>query len=175
MGIGELRDVVPLPWLACFKGADLVSCPIEITGEDGSQRTEHLLSPCTTIESAMIDLIRSKPFFEKLTGEGVLAGEYWQRAVTRMKQYKLPYLTLDYVDLLGFSKPAAVNDAVSAGLTWTDAGFEQLKNMFLAWTDGLRPLASAQLDGFRGADKDRFLNGMSLDINNLAVDDARSL
>jgi hypothetical protein len=166
--IGELRDMVPLPWLACFKAADLVACDIELTDDDGSTRTDRLLLPCTPIESALINLIRSRPFFERLTNEKVLAGEYWQRAVDQLKRYKRPYLAIDYADLLGMSKIEDVNAASRDGMTWTDDGFETLTHMFLAWTPGVRPLAPSQLDS--APNNDRFLNGMSLDVNNIAPD-----
>ena len=167
--IGELRDMVPLPWLACFKASDLVPCEVVMTGADGAERTEHLLSPCTPIETALINLIRAKPFFERLTGEKILAGEYWQRAITQLKRYKRPYLGIDYADLLGLSKVADVNAASREGLAWTDEGFDKLVHMFLAWTPGVRPLAPEQLDN--APNDDRFLNGMSLDVNNTAPED----
>jgi len=166
--IGELRDLVPLPWLACFKAADLVACDIELTDADGLKRTDKLLLPCTPRETALINLIRSRPFFERLTGEKMLAGEYWQRAVNELKRYKRPYLALDYADLLGFSTIDKVNAASLDGLTWTEGGFAALTQMFLAWTPGARPLAPSELDS--APNGDRFLNGMSLDVNNIAPD-----
>jgi hypothetical protein len=166
--VGELRDMVPLPWLACFKAADLVACDIELTDDDGSRRTEKLLLPCTHIESALINLIRSRPYFERLTNEKILAGEYWQRAVDQLKRFKRPYLAIDYADLLGFSKIEELNTASRTGLTWSDEGFAALTDEFLAWTPGVRPLAPSQLDG--APSSDRFLNGMSMDINNLDPD-----
>jgi hypothetical protein len=166
--IGELRDMVPLPWLACFKAADLVECDIELTDADGSKRTDKLLLPCAPIETALINLIRSRPFFERLTGEKMLAGEYWQRAVNELKRYRRPYLAIEYADLLGFSKIEDVNSASRQAMTWTEDGFAALTQMFLAWTPGLRPLAPSQLDS--APNDDRFLNGMSLDVNNIPPD-----
>jgi hypothetical protein len=167
--IGELRDLVPLPWLACFKASDLVPCSVEMTAEDGTKSVHELLQPCTPTENALINLDRAKPFFERLTGERILAGAYWQRAVTEIKRYTRHYLALDYADLLGFSKLEALNAASREGLTWTDAGFEALKAMFFTWTDGVRPLEPPQLDTAPPSG-DRFLNGMTLDVNTVAPD-----
>ena len=51
-------------------------------------------------------------------------------------------------------------------MTWSDDGFGTLVQMFLAWTPDVQPLAPSQLDS--APNGDRFLNGMSLDINNIA-------
>jgi hypothetical protein len=167
--IGELRDLVPLPWLACFTASDLVECDVELTSADGSSRVEKLLSPCAPIETALINLIRSRPFFERLTGEKILAEEYWRRAVNELKRHKRAYLAIDYADLVGFSEIEEVNSTAREGLSWTDEGFNALTDLFLAWAPGVRPLGPAQLDG---APVDaRFLNGMSLDINTMSPDD----
>jgi hypothetical protein len=166
--IGELRDMVPLPWLACFKAADLVACHIELTDDDGSQRRDELLLPCTHIESALINLIRARPFFERLTNEKTLADEYWQRAVARLKRYKRPYLAIDYAGLLDLSTIEELNAASRAALSWSEEGLAALTEEFLAWAPGVRPLAPSQLDD--APVSDAFLNGMSLDVNDLGPD-----
>ena len=161
VAVAQTRYITPLPWLACFREADLVPC--RLTLEDSS--VIEMLSPCAPIETALINLIRARPFFERLTGEKILAGEFWQLALNYLKKQKLPYFALHFTDFLGISPVGALNVSTRAALRWDDAGFKILKDEFLTWTDGVRPHTSAELDSNTiRLDKVRQQNALSLDV-----------
>lgn len=115
------RTLVPLPWVCCFRSADLA--PSKAGPGPG------LRLPATSVKAAIENLNASLPRYERMVKDVAVAREYWQQAVDALKALPHPYIALDvsdlaYLDPDGF--PALFASAFSAaadGLSGSDELF----------------------------------------------------
>ena len=165
--IAEASGIAPLPWFALFKQEDLR--PVEVTrqlSQFSDPVAGEVMVPCTPIETALVNLIRARPMFERLTGEQELATAYWRRAIDTLKKHKLPYVAMDLTGLLDSLHIRELDRFVREALEGQDHGWNVMRRVFLQWVDGVVPAPLAAVDGIADAACARSLrNARALDAN----------
>lgn len=159
--VAECVYQLPLPWLACFRIADLVPGAVAL----GEGEFAEVVLPCVDVATAARQLAEARPWFDRLGEGGAVALEYHALAVQAIEALSLPYLTLDVGGLLSISQPEEVTEALARVLAWDEDSMDCLLGEFLAYTPGVEPYTLAAFVANQGIDDAaRIDNTIALDI-----------
>lgn len=117
--IAEVSYRVSLPWLCCFRGAQLteVRVPLEYWGEKKGPDELVVCLPCIDVNTARHNLRASLEIFQEIAGDVVIGKGYWQRACDGLAELPLPYLAMNPIEVLLMGEISEVADKFSASFS----------------------------------------------------------
>ncbi|MCC8996066.1 MAG: hypothetical protein LM517_03195 [Nitrosomonas sp.] len=135
--IGQAANRIPVPWLCCFRTADLH--PVEVEHKTGPSSFDvlRLSLPCTTVSAARERLSDSLPLYIAIVGNTVIAEDYWRYAMEGLADLPFQYLTIDPVEVLFLNDPNEEATALANCLRGTSDTIALIKR--LAFIDGDYP------------------------------------
>lgn len=136
--VAEAANRIPVPWLCCFREADLQPVSVELTDFEGNKTPFRFSAPRTEVSTAISNLEAALPIFEALAGSAEVGRAYWQAALDGLRELPLPYLTLDPIDVLLMNDPDDEADAFSKCLSGKLDSIPDLKRMSF-FEDGSEP------------------------------------
>lgn len=132
--VAECVYTIPLPWLACFRQADLRPCVVEMAAD-----SVEIMAPVVDVPTAIANLEGALPLFEAFTGEQVFARAYWQSALDELKTLPLPYLTLNISEMLMNMAEEDLIAHLSAALGRNAEALAVVKQHFAEYDDKALP------------------------------------
>jgi hypothetical protein len=156
--VAEANYQVPMPWLACFRPDDLRPCTVEW------EKSMVIMVPCVDLLTAVKNLHKSLPLFERLTGENKYARDYWNHAVYQMLSLQLPFVTLDISEMLMNIEPQELNAAMRSALGQTGDALDVMQKTFFNYHPGVLPYERGEFYENRNlTDKQRITNTVAID------------
>lgn len=141
--IAALSYRVSLPWLCCFRGAQLteVHVQLEYWWEKNGPDELVVYLPCIDVTTARNNLSASLEIFQEMAGDAVVGEDYWQRACNGLAELPLPYLAMDPIEVLLMGEISDVADRFSACFKSQLPPLELLK-YWSGYHDGYLPFSA---------------------------------
>jgi hypothetical protein len=93
--VADACDRIPIPWLFCFRQADLRPAELKYRTGDEEWAAVKCLVPRVSVAIACDNLRSSLSLFERLVGDSKIAQGYWKQALEDIQKLPLGFLTLD--------------------------------------------------------------------------------
>lgn len=141
--IAEVSNRVSLPWLCCFRGADLTEVHVPLEYWEGHSGPKELIVrlPCIEVATAQRNLKASLGMFQEMASDPVVGEGYWLRACEGLEHLELPYLAMNPIDVLLLWDIADVANRFAACFTSRPPSMELLKS-WSGYNDGFAPFSA---------------------------------
>ena len=141
--IAEVSYRVSLPWLCCFRGAQLteVHVPLEYWGDQKGPDELVVYLPCIDVITAQHNLSASLETFQEVAGDAVIGEGYWLRACNGLAELPLPYLAMNPIEVLLMGEISEVADKFSACFKSQSPPLELLK-YWSGYHEGFLPFSA---------------------------------
>lgn len=144
--VGEGVYRIPIPWLCCFRSADLRRVLLPETGDHDQASARAVRLPCTTVRQAQRNLEQALPLLARIAGDEALVRPYWQDALQRLERLPLPYLTIHSLELMSLAGVEEHAQLLVRALGGGDDAIAALKELS-GYEDGSPPPSFAQFCG----------------------------
>ncbi|MES2898904.1 MAG: hypothetical protein V4723_04200 [Pseudomonadota bacterium] len=132
--VAETGFKIPVPWLRCFRPADLQTVLVELD-EPGTYFKA--LLPCTTVQQAVDNLQRSAPIFFELAGDAKIGQEYLDIAIKEVRALPRPYLTMSLLEVVFGNIPGKYIEDLVTALGDDARAIECLKSLSFIQSDAV--------------------------------------
>jgi hypothetical protein len=141
--IAEVSYRVSLPWLCCFRGAQLteVHVPLEYWGEQQEPDELVVYLPSIDVHTARHNLSASLDIFQEMAGDAVIGKGYWQCACDGLAELPLPYLAMNPIEVLLMEDVSEVADKFSACFKSQSPSLDLLK-YWSGYHEGFLPFSA---------------------------------
>lgn len=90
---------VPVPWSLYFGAEDFMPTATRWENwEDGSIEIRMLPMPCTSVAAARERIVAARSVFDRLAGDALIGGEYWQDALDLLDRLPFPYIAMNHLE-----------------------------------------------------------------------------
>ena len=156
--VAETNSHIPLPWIACFRPDDLRSCKLNWEPDQLD-----VVAPVIELRKAISNLQESLPLFEKITGESVYSKEYWQQAMFQITRLQLPYVVLDWSEMLMNMDVQEFTDMARIVFSQSDEALSVMKKHLLEYNADYLPYKHREFtDGKEITDNNRRVNTIAI-------------
>jgi hypothetical protein len=134
----EAANRIPIPWLYCFREADLR--PVQAEYYIGPEEVCYVpvRIPCTTVVMARENMQHSLPFFRQIVGDTAVADGYWKGAMDKLASLPLPYLTMHPTEVFCLNDAEEEAAAFAKCFCGTEASIPFVKRLSF-YVDGFAP------------------------------------
>ncbi len=146
---------VSLPWLCCFRGAQLteVRVPLEYSGERTGPDEMVVWLPCMDVATARTNLNNSLEIFQEMAGDADVGKGYWQHACAGLAELPLPYLAMDPIEVILGGEHNEEATKLALCFKSDSPPLELLKHCS-GYNDGFPPFSAEDFYGTSGAKLD---------------------
>lgn len=129
--IADASNRIPVPWLCCFRGAELDKVSIPLEPHDNGFEPEPLIFelPWIEVSTAQKNLQGSLHIFQELTGDLLLGEGYWDYACRGLVDFPLPYLVLNPIDVFFMNDPLEEAEKFARCLREPSGSMELIKHL----------------------------------------------
>ncbi len=165
--IAEVSNRISLPWICCFRGAELTEVHVPLEYWEGRTGPDELIVglPCIDVATAQKNMQASLGIFQQMAGDDTVGRGYWVRACEGLEELPLPYLAMNPIEVLFLWDIAEVPDLFAACFKPQPPSLETLKS-WSGFHDGFAPFNAedfysrplAELDHVARLDSSRALD-----------------
>jgi hypothetical protein len=141
--IAVATNRIPIPWLACFKPADLQPVTCRLYRGPAEFEVAHLQLPCVSVEAAKRNLESSLQLYEAIYGSGATVHDYWQRAIQGLGDLPFEFLSMQAIEVLANGELAAEVRALVSSLGAMPERVAHVKHLSSV-QDGFQPYTAAE-------------------------------